>query len=232
MDTENGLGPAALAELDALLAAFPELVDCAPARSAAALALVRCWRGGGTLFLCGHGGSHADALHIAGELVKSFERPRPLQPALAAALRREPFGEELAGVLQAGLPAVVLGANASVASAISNDLGVPQAALAQELLALGRAGDALLAISTSGRSRNVLMAVSVARALRITTIALTGTGEAGRQPELAAAADVVVAAPASGTAAVQGWHVRLYHCLCGMVEAELFPPPGSGVTTS
>lgn len=193
---------------------------------AAAELLVECWRGGGSLFLCGNGGSHADALHIAGELVKSFERPRPLPAELVAALESSsagPRAAELLGALQAGLPAFTLGANGSVSSAIANDIATPHIGLAQELSALGRPGDVLWALSTSGASRSVLLAATAARALGITVIAFTGAPDP--RNELAPLADVAVCAPATATAEVQGWHVRMYHCLCGMVEAELFPGP-------
>ena len=222
------LGAAARQELATLLDHDPGLGECAPAMLAAAAALVGCWRSGGTLYLCGNGGSHADALHVAGELVKSFERPRPLPPALRAAIEQLPHGHELASALHAGLPTVTLGANGAVATAIANDIALPGGGFAQELLALGRPGDVLLAISTSGTARNTVLASVVARALGMTTIALVGrgarpesTGGPARE-RLADLADVAIVAPASRTADVQAFHVRLYHCLCGMVELELF----------
>jgi D-sedoheptulose 7-phosphate isomerase len=223
MEDDGTLGAAATARLDGLLAAHPELAGTRPALIAAAGALLASWRAGGTLYLCGNGGSHADALHVAGELVKSFEGPRPLPPALRQAIEGGPYGLELAGALQAGLRAVTLGANGAVASAIANDIPLPQVGPAQELVALGRAGDVLVAISTSGESRSTVLAAAVARALGMTTVALVGRGRReAAGGELAGLADVAVVAPAVATAEVQGWHVRLYHCLCGMVEAELF----------
>jgi D-sedoheptulose 7-phosphate isomerase len=210
--------------LDALVASHPELEPAGPAMLAAAELLVGCWQSGGTLYLCGNGGSHADALHIAGELVKSFEGARPLPKELEGALLAGAYGEELSGALHAGLRAVTLGANGAVASAIANDIPLAHAGLAQELVALGRPGDVLVALSTSGTSKSTLLAASVARALGMKTIALVGqgSGRAGRTP-LGDLADLAVVAPAVTTADVQGWHVRIYHCLCGMVEDELFP---------
>jgi D-sedoheptulose 7-phosphate isomerase len=210
--------------LDALLAGHPALEPAGPAMLAAADLLLTCWRAGGTLYLCGNGGSHADALHIAGELVKSFEGARPLPKDLEAALLAGPYGEELGGALHAGLRAVTLGANGAVASAIANDIPLAHVGLAQELVALGRPGDVLLALSTSGTSKSTLLAAAVARALAMKTIALVGNGAGvdGRTP-LADLADLAVVAPAETTAEVQGWHVRMYHCLCGMVEDGLFP---------
>jgi D-sedoheptulose 7-phosphate isomerase len=209
--------------LDALLADHPQLAGTRSAMLAAADALTSCWRAGGTVYLAGNGGSHADALHIAGELVKSFEGPRPLPPALREALEAGPYGAELAGALHAGLRTVALGANGAVASAIANDIPLPHVGLAQELLALGRRGDVLVAISTSGESRSTVLAAAVARAVGITCVALVGLGRRSLPGgELASLADISVVAPAVGTADVQGWHVRLYHCLCGMVEGSLF----------
>jgi D-sedoheptulose 7-phosphate isomerase len=183
--------------------------------------VVSCFRSGGSLFLCGNGGSHADALHIAGELVKSFVGPRPLPAERVSALSRSPYADELVGGLQAGLPAFTLGANGSVSSAIANDIATPHIGLAQELSALGRPGDVLLALSTSGRSRSVLLAATVAQALGMKVIAFTGAPAPAN--ELAVLADVALTAPATATAEVQSWHVRMYHCLCGLIESELFP---------
>jgi D-sedoheptulose 7-phosphate isomerase len=216
------LGDEAFGVLEQFVAAHPAAGDGVnDSLPAAAAMLVECWRSGGSLYLCGNGGSHADALHIAGELVKSFERPRPVDGSFAAAVAGSPHAADLMRGLQVGLPAVTLGANGSVASAIANDIDVPGIGLAQELSALGRPGDVLWALSTSGSSRSTVLAATVARAIGIRVIAFTGP--AGPANELATLADVNVAAPGSGTAEVQGWHVRLYHCLCGMVEAELFP---------
>jgi phosphoheptose isomerase len=180
--------------------------------------LVRCFRAGGTLFLCGNGGSMADALHISGELAKSFARRRPLPERLRARLISQPDGELLARNLEPGLRAVVLGINPSLASAVANDMPDRDVNLAQELLALARPGDVLMGISTSGNARNVAYAAQVARALGLTVIALTGE-EGGRLAELA---DVAIRVPARRTERVQELHVQCYHVLCEMLEMEFF----------
>jgi phosphoheptose isomerase len=183
------------------------------------------FRTGGTLFLCGNGGSFADALHIAGELDKSFLLPRAIPEAHRQRLSVERDGEALAGALQRGLRTIALGANPSLASAVENDSPQRGMGFAQELYALARPGDVLLAISTSGEAQNVLNAVSAAKALGLSVIALTGE----RVSRLSAAADVVLRAPASATAEVQEWHIRMYHALCEMLEADAFgssAPPG------
>jgi D-sedoheptulose 7-phosphate isomerase len=111
-----------------------------------------------------------------------------------------------------------LGSNPALASAVLNDNPLPQAGLAQELLALARPGDVLLGISTSGKARNVINAALTARALGVDVISLTG--QAGGP--LAEQADIAIRAPAQATADVQELHIRLYHTLCAMLEEDCF----------
>lgn len=173
---------------------------------------------GGTLFLCGNGGSLSDALHITGELLKSFVLPRPLPDALVERLRQSAEGGELAEHLQAGLRAHPLGINPALHSAIVNDISLPGIGLAQELVALARPGDVLLALSTSGRSRNVIYAATAARALGLPVIALTGAADS----PLAERADLALKAPATETHLVQELHLAIYHRLCLLLEAHFF----------
>jgi len=180
--------------------------------------LTRCFRAGGTLFLCGNGGSMADALHISGELLKSYARRRSLSDRASARLAAQPDGELLARNLEPGLRTVVLGLNPSLSSAVANDMPDRDVNLAQELLALARPGDVLLCISTSGNARNAAYAAQVAGALGLTVIALTGV-DGGR---LASLADVVLRAPARRTDRVQELHIQCYHALCEMLEKEFF----------
>ncbi len=121
----------------------------------------------------GNGGSNADALHIVGELNKSFERLRPLSPELKAKFEGLPFGEQLANNLEAGLSSHALGFNVALKTAVENDTPIRDIAFAQELNALVRPGDVLLAISTSGNAANCLMAMSVAKAHGAVAVALT-----------------------------------------------------------
>lgn len=212
------LPPAAEAVLRALLARRPELEVVADSLKQTYRELARCFRAGGTLFLCGNGGSMADALHISGEMLKSYARPRLLPARLQARLDAQPDGALLAHNLEPGLRAVVLGTNPSLTSAVANDMPDRDVNLAQELLALARPGDALLGLSTSGSARNVAYAAQTARALGLTVIGFTG--EAGGR--LAELADVVIRAPARQTDRVQELHVLAYHALCEMLEATLF----------
>lgn len=190
----------------------------ASALAQAYLAIERSLAAGGTLYLCGNGGSFSDALHISGELLKSFARPRPLSAQFRARLEAQPGGAELAEHLQAGLRAHVLGLNPTLASAVANDIPVPGIGYAQELNALARPGDVLLGISTSGRARNVLLATATARALQLATIGMTG-----RAPNpLADLADIALAVSERETYQVQEVHLALYHQLCLLLEARFF----------
>src|SRR5690606_26266956 len=121
-------------------------------------ALVACYDGGGKLLVCGNGGSHADAVHIVGELCKSFERKRPVPEEMRGKLEGLPWGEELAQHLEVGLAALTIGCNGSLKTAVENDSLLRDVAFAQEVYALAKPGDVLLGISTSGNAANCLMA--------------------------------------------------------------------------
>jgi D-sedoheptulose 7-phosphate isomerase len=207
--------------VDAMLERRPDLQDCVPMLLEFHECLVRTFTNSGKLLICGNGGSCADAMHIAGELCKSFERKRPIPETLAQRLTALPFGEELGAHLETGLAAVTLGLNASLVSAAGNDSPLRDIAFAQETLALARPDDTLLAISTSGNARNCLMAMSVGKAVGVTTVALTGS-EGGRMAE---AADIALRSPGDSTKTVQEAHIVLYHTFCAMIEAHFFPEP-------
>ncbi|MHB1356629.1 MAG: D-sedoheptulose-7-phosphate isomerase [Anaerolineae bacterium] len=194
------------------------LLPAAPALADAYRMIAGSLASGGTLYLCGNGGSFSDALHISGEMLKSFARPRPLPEPVRQRLLEEPEGPALVANLQAGLRAHVLGLNPALSSAVANDLPMAGIGFAQELLALAKSGDVLLGISTSGKARNVLLAVSVARALGLTTISLTGQAP----NPLADRVDISIAVPERETYRVQEQHEALYHQLCLMLETRFF----------
>ena len=179
------------------------------------------FRRGGKLLVCGNGGSAADSEHIVGELMKGFRSRRELPPAdrerLEAACGAE--GRVLAERLQRALPAISLVSQVSLGTAVANDLGA-DLVFAQQVYGYGRPGDALIAISTSGNAPNVLAACRTARAFGLKVLGLSGQ-DGGR---LARACDLCLRAPASETSAVQVWHLRAYHLLCALLEAELFGP--------
>ena len=202
-----------------MLALHPELSSTADTLIAAYQEIVTAQASGGCLYLCGNGGSLADAMHISGEMLKSYTLPRPLEADVQARLvEAGPDGKVLSQVLERGLRAVVLGLNHSLSSALENDVSTPAIGYAQELLVLARPGDVLLGISTSGNARNVRYASQVARALGLTVISLTGEGGG----KLALLADVAIRAPATQTDRVQEYHVHIYHCLCEMLEIHFF----------
>ncbi|MBN2090443.1 SIS domain-containing protein [candidate division KSB1 bacterium] len=181
-------------------------------------ALVHCYEADRVLYICGNGGSYADSIHIAGELMKSFARKRPVPEKEQQILKKLPFGEELSGSLEAGFRAIPLGLNISLTSALENDISQRYLTFAQELYILGRKGDVLMGISTSGNAKNVAMAMTVAKLKEMTTIGLTGmTGGT-----LAKMADLTIRVPATQTPFVQEFHLAIYHLLCAMVEANWF----------
>jgi len=189
-----------------------------PIRKAAEL-LVETYQNGGKVLVCGNGGSSADAGHIVGELMKSFEAKRPLQPEVRQKLKTL-FGERgslLVEKLQQGLPTISLSEHTSLITAISNDLG-GDFIFAQQVAGYGNTGDVLLALSTSGNAQNVMDALMVARAKGLKTIGMTG--ETGGK--LKKFCDVLINVPEKRTAFVQELHLPVYHALCMMVEKEMF----------
>lgn len=201
-----------------LLARRPELARAAPAFKAAARLMLGRLAAGGTLFVCGNGGSAADADHIAGELAKGFLSARPLGAEAAGALSAAGgLAAELAPRLQRGLRAVSLSANAALMSAIANDQGY-ELVFAQQLLALARPGDLLLCLSTSGRSASVRAASELAGAIGVAAMALAGPA---RCP-LDDSCEPAIHCPGRDAGEIQDAHRAVYHALCAYVEAELF----------
>ncbi|MBX7257079.1 MAG: SIS domain-containing protein [Candidatus Hydrogenedentes bacterium] len=207
--------------LDGMTARRPDLASCVDDLMRVHEALVRTYDGGGKLLLCGNGGSNADAMHIAGELCKSFERKRTLSAEFIAAVKPLPFGDELAKHLEAGLAAIPLGFQGSLKTAVENDNPLRDIAFAQEAEALVRPGDTLIGISTSGNAANCLMAMSVTKAKGGTVISLTGP----KGGKMAAFADVAVKAPGDTVKVIQEAHLVLYHTTCALIEAHYFPEP-------
>lgn len=173
----------------------------------------------GKLLIAGNGGSAADSEHIAGELMKRFQVPRPIPEELKIKLREiDPIrGELLAENLEQPLAAIPLVTHEALTTAYINDVdGV--GIFAQQLYGYGAPGDVFLGISTSGNSKNVMSATVVARALGIKVIGLTGNGGG----ELAGVADVSVIVPETETYKIQELHLPIYHCWCHMLEEHFF----------
>ncbi|MDR2524766.1 MAG: SIS domain-containing protein [Oscillospiraceae bacterium] len=191
------------------------LADTRAALEAAVTGTLESYAKGGKLLTAGNGGSAADAEHITGELLKSFRCRRPLSAAFAAEYERLFGGEPLPAGLEGSLPAIFLGGNFAVATAIVNDLG-GEALFAQQAMGLCAAGDVLLCVSTSGDAKPLLAAMRVAKAKRCTCVALTGRGGGAMR----ALADVCIQAPAEETYLVQEQHIKLYHTYCAAIEAH------------
>lgn len=168
---------------------------------------------GGKLLLCGNGGSGADAEHWAGELLKGFISKRPLGREW-----QEKLGPELACQLQGGLAAIPLTGFLGLSTAWQNDCN-PDYVYAQLVHALGRPGDLLVGISTSGNSRNVAAALETARKSGLKTVALTGAS-GGRAYELA---EISIRVPSTTVHLIQEMHLPIYHTLCIMLEEVFFP---------
>jgi D-sedoheptulose 7-phosphate isomerase len=205
--------------LDALKSRRPDLAGCVPGLLEVHAALIQCYDANGKLLICGNGGSHADAVHIAGELCKSFERKRPIPDAVRANLEGRPWAAELSAHLEAGLAAIPLGTSGALRTAVENDSELRDIAFAQEVCALARPEDVLLGISTSGNAANCQMAQTTARALGCDTVALTGP----HGGDLAAHANISVKAPGESVAHIQEAHIALWHTMCLLIEAHYFP---------
>jgi D-sedoheptulose 7-phosphate isomerase len=200
-------------DIDHLCQRLPSLENCRDSIQQATDLLIQSFQQGNKLLLCGNGGSAADCEHIAGELIKRFSAPRPLPSELSGLL-----GAELAQNLHGGLPALSLPSMIGFHTAFAND-DDPAYAFAQQVIAFGKTGDVLLAISTSGNSQNLIHAVHTAKALGLKTIALTGENGG----KLAPLCDLAILAPASDTPRVQELHLPIYHSICTVVENTLFP---------
>ena len=168
----------------------------APIARAAGL-LAQTLKGGGKVLACGNGGSAADAQHFAAELINRFEIER------------------------APLAAVALTTDSSTLTSIANDYAYEQV-FSKQVRGIGRRGDALLAISTSGNSRNVLEAMQAAHELGLRVVALTGAG-GGRMAALLSREDVHICVPHKRTSRIQEVHLLALHCLCDGIDFQLSP---------
>lgn len=158
----------------------------------AAQLCVDAYQGGNKILVCGNGGSAADALHMAGELVGRYQMERR------------------------GISAIVLNANTAVMTAISNDYDYDNV-FSRQVAALGSAGDVLFGISTSGNSANVVNAMREAKKRNISTVGLTG--ESGGK--MRADADYLLSVPSYNTPRIQEMHILLIHTICGLIENGL-----------
>lgn len=206
--------------LKELLNRYPALDCCENQIRQAAQTLIACYQAENKVMTCGNGGSCADADHIVGELMKGFLKKRPLSAEKKQEMKsRFPeLDDATLDKLQGGLPAISLCSLTALNSAFCNDVD-PELIYAQGVLGLGKTGDVLICMSTSGNSKNVCAAAKVARSLGITVIALTGVAGGN----LSKIADVCICVPETETFKVQELHLPVYHALCAMAEAHFFP---------
>jgi len=163
--------------------------------AAAAERMVQCLKLDGKILACGNGGSAADSQHFAAELLNRFEMERP------------------------GLAAIALTTDTSTLTSIANDYDFDQI-FSKQVRALGHKHDLLLAISTSGNSKNVLAAVLAAHENGMSVVALTGRN-GGKLPEILQSSDIHICVPAQSTARIQEVHLLTLHCLCDAIDCLL-----------
>ena len=162
----------------------------------AATALIKTARADGTIYTCGNGGSACDAMHFSSELLNRFERERP------------------------SLPAIALNTDTPTLTSISNDYHYNQI-FSKQISSLGQSGDVLLAISTSGNSENVIQAIEAAHNNGLSIVALTGR-DGGKMAPMYKETDVEIRVPAESTARIQETHLLVIHCLCDLIDRQLF----------
>ncbi len=186
---------------DRVLEHFQESIDTKRAAESLAPLIVRAAErmhasllSGGKILSCGNGGSAADAQHFSGELLGRFERERP------------------------GLAAVALTTDTSTLTAVANDYSYDEI-FSKQVNALGRPGDVLLAISTSGNSPNVLRAVHAAHDCEMAVVALTG-GDGGKIAAALGDSDIEIRVASKRTCRVQETHILVIHCLCDLIDAQ------------
>tara|TARA_B100001063_G_C16771884_1_gene562197 strand:- start:1314 stop:1907 length:594 start_codon:yes stop_codon:yes gene_type:complete len=170
----------------------------APAIEQASDSMVGALLSGGKILTCGNGGSAGDAQHFSSELLNRFERERP------------------------SLPAIALTTDSSTVTSIANDYSYNEV-FSKQIRALGNTGDVLLAISTSGNSANVVQAIQAAHDREMRVVALTGR-DGGDMASLLLPEDIEIRVPSMTTARIQEVHLVVIHCLCDLIDWQLFGP--------
>lgn len=165
-------------------------INCTPQISESAILIANCFSSGGKILICGNGGSAADSQHFAAEFVSSFSRD----------------------VKRVSYPAIALTTDTSMITAYANDFSF-EGIFARQIESLGKKGDVLLVITTSGTSKNCLAAVSQAKKQGLSTLAFTKLGG-----DIAKAVDVTILVPSNDTQHIQECHVISYHIIAGLVE--------------
>ena len=196
-----------------LVSRYPVLKSAAESIDKVYAVLKTCFLNDKILFCAGNGGSAADSEHITGELMKGFLLRRPLPQTIQSAIMHRTDDGTLAERLQMGLRCISLLSHPALNTAFMNDVN-PEMTFAQQLFVLGRKGDVVLGITTSGNAVNICNMLKVARAREITTILLTGRNQGCCEQF----ADFAIHVPESETYKVQELHLPVYHCICIMLE--------------
>lgn len=195
--------------MDNIFERFPDLKCCEKNIEDGLNLIIEAYKNNGKVLVCGNGGSAADCEHIVGELMKGFLCKREVYD--------ERLPTELKENLQGALPAISLCSQTALMTAFNNDLN-PDYVFAQQVYGYGRENDVLIAVSTSGNSKNVLKAVEVANCIGVKTLALTGC-HGGKIKDMAT---VTICVPSDETYKIQEYHLPIYHFLCAKVEEEFF----------
>ena len=180
-------------------------------------AIINCYKNGNKVLIAGNGGSACDSEHIAGELLKSFVKKRPIKEEIRKELLNFEDGEYIADNLESPLKAVALTSHMGLSTAYLNDRD-PYLIFAQQLLAFGDRGDVFIAISTSGNAKNIIYACKVAKAMGIKIISFTNNNGG----KLAEMADIAIKVPTKETYIAQEYHEAIYHEICLKVEEYFF----------
>lgn len=181
-------------ELHSVAESFHTLAELSPTIAEIAERCATALKAGGKVMFCGNGGSAADSQHLAAEFVGRYKLERP------------------------ALNSVALTVDTSILTAVGNDYGYDEV-FRRQVEGIGKAGDVLIGLSTSGNSRNVVLAFEKARSMGITTVALTGAG-GGKMKETA---DIALPVPAAITNHIQEMHITCGHLICELTEKMLFP---------
>lgn len=204
--------------IDELVNRYPSLRSCKVEIENATSLFIEVYKKGGKLLICGNGGSASDAQHIVGELMKAFCKKRKISAEIEQNLKKNPlFNDELISNLEGSLPAISLNSETSLMTATMNDR-VSELVYAQQVLGYAKENDALLCISTSGNSKNVVNAASVAKAMGIKVVSLTGV----KDSKLSELSDVTIKAPEVETFKIQELHLPIYHAICLEIEEYFF----------
>ena len=205
--------------LNRLIERYPQLNQVERDIESAYNLMEESYTGGGKMLIAGNGGSASDSEHIVGELMKAFVLPRRLPEEYQNRLKEADaeLGKELADKLQGALSAIAVVDHVALSTAYLNDVD-PMLGFAQQVNGYGVEGDVFLGISTSGNSKNVLYACTVAKAKGMKVIGLTG-GNGGKLKDMA---DVAIVVPEKETFKIQELHLPIYHALCLMLEERFF----------